>query len=254
MKPSAQSITSEVVPCKRPIAGPVPRCRSAPAPPPAQPHRPRTQQPPSVAALPSAFVPYEFPPRGRGADVEGTRMRVAAAWRHGRMAVAPGRGRTPSGALMPAYERPIAGPVLRCRYAPASPPAQPHRPCMEPTTAVAALPLSFVAPGTRISGDKRRGRRSHRVGQASAPHSRRGMQAPHSRSGPSLPLGSGSASGPATPTPYATTAAGRCAPVGVLFHARGKPLARRQAEGSWPWPKPFQRGVGHRAAARSPTP
>ena len=41
------------------------------------------------------------------------------------------------------------------------------------------------------------------------------MQAPHSRSGPSLPLGSGSASGPATPTPYATTAAGRCAPVGV---------------------------------------
>ena len=41
------------------------------------------------------------------------------------------------------------------------------------------------------------------------------MQAPHSRSGPSLPLGTGSASGPATPTPYGTTAAGRFAPVRV---------------------------------------
>ena len=42
---------------KRPIAGPLPRCRSAPAPPPAQPHRPPIEQSLPVAALPSSFVP-----------------------------------------------------------------------------------------------------------------------------------------------------------------------------------------------------
>ena len=44
---------------ERPIAGSALRCRYAPPPPPAQPHRPPMEQAPSVAALPTARAPWE---------------------------------------------------------------------------------------------------------------------------------------------------------------------------------------------------